>query len=104
MPRTADAEAAWCLTTADRIALATWHGGRRGSFTRTVLEGGTPGASPDRGGYILVYRDGDGWATFGLARGCAGVLVWRCSNGAVLGTYPTMTVALAALPHAMSRR
>ncbi len=95
-------EVARCLTVADRMAVLAWgsHGG--GGYARMVLEEGSPGATPDRGGYVLLYRSHDRWATLGLTRCVTGMLVWRCSDGASLGTYATMAAALAALPPAAS--
>lgn len=96
------AEVARCLTVADRMALLAWgsHGG--GGYARVVLEEGIPGAAPDHSGYVLLYRCHDRWATLGLTRRVTGILVWRCSDGTALGTYPTMAAALAALPPAAS--
>ncbi len=95
-------EVARCLTVADRMAVLAWssHGG--GGYARIVLEEGIPGATPDRGGYVLLYRSHNRWATLGLTRRVTGVMVWRCSDGASLGTYTTMAAALAALPSAAS--
>jgi len=89
-----------CLTVADRMALLAWssHGG--GGYARILLEEGISGAAADRGGYILLYRSREHWATLGLNRRVTGISVWRCSDGADLDTYVTMAAALAALPPA----
>ena len=98
--RALPAETAKCLTVADRIALLDWSGQGSGGYARVALEEGVPGAGPDRSGYVLLYRQHDRFATLGLTRRAAGVLVWRCSDGTACGTYPTMAAALAALPPA----
>lgn len=95
-------EVARCLTVADRLAVLAWSSHDGGGYARMVLEEGVPGAAPDQGGYVLLYRPLDRWAVLGLTRRVTGVVVWRCSDGASLGTYGTMTAALAALPPAAS--
>ena len=94
----APAETARCLTLADRLAILAWASVGSGGYARVVLEEGVPGAAPDRGSYVLLYRRRDQWATLGLTRRPAGILVWRCSDGSAHGDYPTMIEALAALP------
>lgn len=96
----ARADTARCLTMSDRIALLEWTSQGSGGYARVVLEEGVPGDAPDRSGYVLLYRQCDCWATFGLTRRAAGILVWRCSDGSAHATYPTMAAALAALPPA----
>ena len=98
--RCVPADAAMCLTVADRIALLAWGSQGSAGYARVVLVEGVPGSAPDRGGYVLLYRQHDPWAVVGLTRQATGVLVWRCSDGSACGEYPTMAAALAALPPA----
>ena len=93
-------EVARCLTVADRMAVLVWSSQGGGGYARMVLEEGIPGATPDRGGYVLLYRLNERWAALGLTRRVTGITVWRCSDGASLGTYAAMVAALAALPPA----
>ena len=96
-------ETAKCFTVPDRIALMAWTSRGSGGYARVVLEDGVPGDAPDRSGYVLLYRRRDDWATIGLTRCAAGILVWRCANGASCGVHRTMADALAALPSAEGR-
>jgi hypothetical protein len=49
--------------------------------------------------FVLVYGADSPWARWGLARRGSEVILWRCSNGADLGTFETMVEALTALEH-----
>lgn len=93
-------ETAKCFTVADRIALLEWSSQGGGGYARVALEEGVPGATPDRSGYVLLYRQYDRFAVLGLTRRASDILVWRCSDGMGFGAYPTMAAALADLPSA----
>ena len=93
-------ETATCFTIADRVALLEWRSEGDSGYSRTALEEGVPGATPDRSAYVLLYRRSDLFATLGLTRRAGDILVWRCSDGTGCGAYPTMAAALADLPPA----
>ena len=92
------AQAACCFTTSDRIALFTWYSQDNSQYAHMVIEDGTPGGTPDQGSYALLYPVGSQFAHWGLNRGPGGILLWRCSTGAALGTFSTMSAALGSLP------
>jgi len=94
------AETAKCFTVADRIAILEWSSHGSGGYARVTLEEGVAGATPDRSGYVLLYRKYDRFAILGLTRRAGDILVWRCSDGTGFGAYPTMAAALAGLPPA----
>ncbi len=96
--QTKPVETAKCFTVADRIALLDWSSQGSGGYARVMLEEGLPGSTPDRSGYVLLYRQYDRFAILGLTRLAGDILVWRCSDGMGFGTYPTMAAALAGLP------
>lgn len=81
----------------DLIALTCWmqqadvHG-----YRRVLIEGGADEAA--EGGYVLIYAPGRDWASWGLAREGAEVMVWHCGTGADLGRFTTMFEALQRLP------
>jgi hypothetical protein len=93
-------ETAKCFTVADRIALLEWSSHGSGGYARVMLEEGVPGATPDRSGYVLLYRQYDRFAVLGVTRRAGDIMVWRCSDGTGFGAYPTMAAALAGLPPA----
>lgn len=96
--QTKPVETAKCFTVADRIALLDWSSQGSGGYARVILEEGLPGSTPDRSGYVLLYRQYDRFAILGLTRLAGDILVWRCSDGTGFGTYSTMAAALAGLP------
>lgn len=87
------------FTSHDLIALTCWkqradaHG-----YRRILLEGGSEDGGPEEGSYVLIYAPGCEWATWGLSRADAEIVVWHCGTGADLGRFATMLAALDSLP------
>jgi hypothetical protein len=87
------------FTSRDLIALNRWmqrstdHG-----YRRVVLEDGSGEGGPEEAAYILIYTPGHDWASWGIARGPIGLVIWHCGTGADLGRYETMLEALESLP------
>jgi hypothetical protein len=87
------------FTSRDLIALTCWmqrstdHG-----YRRIVLEDGSGEGGPEEAAYILIYTPGHDWASWGIARGPIGLVIWHCGTGADLGRYETMLEALESLP------
>lgn len=93
------AAAGWDLSPLDMLALSRWmrqselHG-----YPRTVVEVGDGSGAPEAGGFALVYEPGQCWASWGVARERAELVVWHCATGADQGRFPTMQAALDSLP------
>ena len=86
------------LTMYDRMEFLAWEGAaRRRGYARFVVTARTPYDDPPIGDYLSIYRAGDPWASFGVARHGAVVRAWRCASGADLGEYETTAEALAAV-------
>ncbi len=83
----------------DLIALACWvrradaHG-----YRRTLLEDGTSDGEPEEGAYVLIYPPSSDWASWGVLRDGAEIVVWHCGTGADLGRFASMLQALESLP------
>ena len=83
----------------DLIALTCWMQRADGhGYQRMLIERGSSDEGPAAGGYVLIYAPGSQWATWGLARTAGAIVVWRCSDGADLGRFPSMMLALEGLP------
>ena len=93
-------EAGALFTLADHAALYAWIGRPDHGYVRLHVErGAASGAS-----FALVYRADAAWAVWGLARQHGAVEAWRCATGETVGRFPSMTDALAFLPHASACR
>ena len=93
------------FTSHDLIALTCWMQRADGhGYRRMLIERGSGDSRPDEGGYVLIYEPGSEWASWGLARAGAEIIVWQCSNGADLGRFVTMLQALERLPPVWTRR
>ncbi|MBV9782862.1 MAG: hypothetical protein JO264_03500 [Acidisphaera sp.] len=86
------------LTVRDRMDVLAWEdAARRRGYGRFVITARTPYDDPPIGDYLSIYRAGDPWASFGVARHGRVVRAWRCGSGADLGEYETTAQALAAV-------
>jgi len=59
-----------------------------------------PAEDPDIGDFLMVYRSSEPWAAWGVARRGDAVLLWRCADGADIGTFETVAEALGAIERA----
>jgi len=59
-----------------------------------------PAEDDDIGDFLMVYRRTEPWASWGVARRGARVLLWRCADGADIGTFETVGEALGAIENA----
>ncbi len=83
----------------DKIELQRWwtHG-PRGSITRFRSEDAEPTDPVEVGSFLLLYRDGQDWASWGIApRGALGFEVWSTVRSETIGYYETLASALEAL-------
>lgn len=88
------------LTMRDRMAILAWQEmARAQGYGRFVFAGGENRREPE-GEYFSVYRDGDAWAAWCIARAGASIQVWRGATGTDLGEFRRMEDALAAIPPA----
>jgi hypothetical protein len=86
------------LTLRDRIAILAWdEAARLAGYDRVVIRERQPQDDPHIGDYLSVYRAGESWAAWGLARQGWTLRVWRCATGADIGDFPSIEAALAAI-------
>jgi len=86
------------LTVRDRIAVLGWtDAARRSGYDRVVISERRPEDDPQFGDVLSLYRAGECWAAWGIARQGDAVRVWHCGSGADLGDFPTVETALAAI-------
>jgi hypothetical protein len=89
------------LTTRDRIAVLAWtEGARRFGYDRVVIRERHPQDDPHIGDFLSIYRAGEPWAAWGVARHGAWVRVWRSATGADLGEFRSIEEALGAILNA----
>jgi hypothetical protein len=73
--------------------------GRHG-FDRLVVHERSPDDAPDVESFISLYRRGEQWARWGIARCGSSVLAWCSVTGADMGRFASVADALSALvPH-----
>jgi hypothetical protein len=86
------------LTIRDRIEVLAWvEAARRCGYDRVVIRERHPEDDPHIGDFLSIYRAGECWATWGVARQGRALRVWRCATGADLGDFPNTEAALAAI-------
>jgi hypothetical protein len=83
----------------DRIELQAWLGrAAAAGISRVRLEPAEPVASPGMGEFLLIYRNGNGWADIAVAPLADGrVEVWCMRDGATLGIHADLRSALGAI-------
>jgi hypothetical protein len=86
------------LSVSDRIQVLRWsHEASRHGLRATQIHEPEPGDDPSVGPFVLVYRNGDDWAAWGLARKPHGYELWSPANFATIGVYDTIGAALCAI-------
>jgi hypothetical protein len=83
----------------DKIALQDWwSSGSRGAISRFRLEEAEPADPVEVGSFLLLYRQREAWATWGIApRGARGFEIWSMTRGETIGCFVSLAVALEAL-------
>ncbi len=66
-------------------------------FERIVIHEQQGGQTPEDGDFVLIYRSGECWARWGVARQGDSILLWRCADGAETGIFSSMKEALDTL-------
>jgi hypothetical protein len=64
---------------------------------RMVIHERGPCDPPDLDSFLSIYRQGEAWARWGLARCGSSVLAWCSVTGADIGRFATVGDALGAL-------
>jgi hypothetical protein len=86
------------LTMKDRIELLKLSDTARASgYDRLVIRERHPEDDPQLGDFVAIYRCGEPWASWGVARRGPSLHVWRCATGADLGEFRTIEEALGAI-------
>jgi hypothetical protein len=70
---------------------------RRHGFDRLVVHERAPDDPPDVESFISLYRRGEQWARWGIARCGSSVLAWCSFTGADVGRFASVADALSAL-------
>ncbi len=83
------------LTVSERIQILRWADAARPHGVHKVrIHEAEPGDAPWVGGFVLVYKQGDIWANWGVAVCPGSFEVWRPNSGATVGWYRTIVEAL----------
>ncbi len=86
------------LSLRDRMDVATWRDpARTAGFDRIIIHERASGDPPEFGSFLGIYRHGEAWARWNVARCGAGVLAWCSRSGADIGRFATVADALDAL-------
>jgi hypothetical protein len=92
------------LNAADRHQAVAWLGSASAEGYGDVrLHQPEAGNCPEFGEILAIYRAGEPWAAWGIARCGKTLLLWRSSTGETIGSFRSMTDALAAIPPAPRR-
>ena len=82
----------------DREEILLWHTGRARlrRLRCSIQDAGTPGDLLGRE-FAQIYQPAAQWASWGLARVSAGILVWECARGTDLGVFDTIGEAITCV-------
>jgi hypothetical protein len=84
------------FTTVDRQEALFWARGVAGLWCRLVIYA-DPAEDEEIGDFVSIYRLGQSWASWGLARRNSQILLWRSDHGVDLGSFPSVAEALQAI-------
>ena len=76
---------------------------RLAGFDRMVIHDRDEGDALEVGNFLSVHRRGEAWSRWGFAREGAAIRAWCCLTGADVGEFATMSEALTAVLHGMSK-
>jgi hypothetical protein len=86
------------LSLRDRMEVASWQAqADHYGYDRMVIHERAACDPPDVDSFLSIYRQGEAWARWGLARCGSTVLAWCSVTGADIGRYATIGEALRAL-------
>jgi hypothetical protein len=87
-----------CLSLRDRMDVMAWRDPANTlGFDRLVIHERSSCDPPDLDSFLGIYRRGEVWASWNLARCGAGVLAWCSRSGADVGRFASVADALEAL-------
>ncbi len=93
------------LSMRDRMQLLRWaECSERHGFTRIVFDTASERSGHEPGDYVLIYERDALWASWGIGCADSALTLWNASTGVTIGSYATMTEALAAAVRAASGR
>ncbi|HTR18318.1 MAG TPA: hypothetical protein VMI52_14985 [Acetobacteraceae bacterium] len=86
------------LTVEDRIGACEWEAtAALFGYDRMIIHERLPNDPPDVANFLSIYRAGEKWATWCLARRGGALLAWACGTGADVGRFRTIGEALTAV-------
>jgi hypothetical protein len=86
------------LTMKDRIeVLQLSDAARAYGYDRLLIRDRHPEDDPQVGDFLAIYRLGEPWASWGVARRGPSLHVWRCATGADFGEFRSIEEALGAI-------
>lgn len=86
------------LTARDRIEACRWdEAARLFGYDRLVIHERLSSDPPEVGNFLSIYRTGEPWATWGLARRDDEIFAWNCATGADIGVFESVNAALLAI-------
>jgi hypothetical protein len=89
------------LTMMDRIQAMEWQKSDAGSYgVLLTIHDREPDDADEVGDYLAIYRKGTQWAAWCAAREGSRITVWHGSTGSDIGSFGSMTDALAAIASA----
>ena len=83
------------LTFLDRRQAASWASGPAAALCRLQIYD-DPDEDDEIGDFISIYRPGENWASWCVARRGNTIAVWEAKDGKDLGSFPTVIAALHA--------
>jgi hypothetical protein len=86
------------LSLRDRMEVASWQGKLQAhGCDRMVIHERIAGDPPEVDAFLSIYRRGEAWAHWNLARCDASILVWYSVSGEDVGRFTSMAEALLAV-------
>jgi hypothetical protein len=86
------------LTLGDRMDATMWQeNARRHGYDRLIVHERSPDDAPEVESFISLYRRGEHWARWGIARSGSSVLAWCSLSGADVGRFASVADALSTL-------
>ncbi len=86
------------LSMRDRMEISAWRGQLRSfGYDRVVIHERIACDAPEVDSFLSIYRQGEAWARWNLARCGTSILAWCSVTGTDIGRFGSMREAMAAL-------
>jgi hypothetical protein len=86
------------LSMRDRMEISAWRGQLRAfGYDRVVIHERIACDAPEVDSFLSIYRQGEAWARWNLARCGASILAWCSVTGTDVGRFGSMREAMLAL-------